>query len=237
MCFEEFKTRWGSLSRNSLGKPSPRTVDDSTLLHGTVGGWESHVGRSHASPLYHGAKWDGRAGVDYWAVGTRRERALAAGRKRCLETMVILLLRFGRSLVAAAVGLNLVLSMADGKRLGRFKNGATIPLQRREAASLGRSYGVRSLQDSSAGDPYNVTLVVALSYLNDTVASDLESRDPSSALVSHFCMAVNSQVRSRSALLATVAWDFTHFDTNVLTFSIRSRQAAARFRPRPSRLA
>lgn len=110
---------------------------------------------------------------------------------------MVMLQGIGRALLAAVVGLALMAPLADGTPRGRRVNHwATVAFQRQEAASLGRSHDSRSLQDSSAGDPYNVTILVALSYLNDTVASDLESRDPSSAVVSHFCMAVISQVRS-----------------------------------------
>ena len=52
----------------------------------------------------------------------------------------------------------------------------------------------RSLQTTTA---YTVSLHLALLYLNTTVASRLETKDPNDELVAHFCKSVNYQVRLR----------------------------------------
>jgi hypothetical protein len=54
---------------------------------------------------------------------------------------------------------------------------------------------VRTLQ---AGIPYNVQLFLSLDYLNDTIAAQFESTNvtPSNDATTHFCYAVNFQVRS-----------------------------------------
>lgn len=51
----------------------------------------------------------------------------------------------------------------------------------------------RSLQ---TGIPYKVNLLLALDYLNDTVAAQFETSDsvPSTNASTHFCYAVNTQV-------------------------------------------
>jgi hypothetical protein len=49
----------------------------------------------------------------------------------------------------------------------------------------------RGLQGTAAVD---VGLYLALRYVNDSVASQLETKDPSNTLVSHFCKNVNYQV-------------------------------------------
>lgn len=51
----------------------------------------------------------------------------------------------------------------------------------------------RQLQATTTA--YSVTLHLALLYLNETVASELETREPTNSLVLHFCDSVNHQVR------------------------------------------
>jgi hypothetical protein len=49
----------------------------------------------------------------------------------------------------------------------------------------------RRLQDTAA---VAVGLYLAVQYLNESVASQLETKDPSNEIVSHFCKSVNAQV-------------------------------------------
>jgi hypothetical protein len=56
----------------------------------------------------------------------------------------------------------------------------------------------RGLQDTAAVD---VGLYLALRYMDESVASQLESKDPSNKLVSHFCKSVNYQVRKEGEML------------------------------------
>lgn len=79
------------------------------------------------------------------------------------------------------------------------------------------AYHHRDLQSSnSTYELYRVTLVLALSYLNDAVALNLESMDSSNELVSHFCMAVNTQVRR--VIISLITLIYLCFPTFSLTF-------------------
>jgi hypothetical protein len=56
----------------------------------------------------------------------------------------------------------------------------------------------RGLQDAAAVD---VGLYLALRYVDESVASQLETKDPSNKLVSHFCKSINYQVCKEGEIL------------------------------------
>lgn len=55
----------------------------------------------------------------------------------------------------------------------------------------------RQLESSTTTTTYFVTLHLALQYMNDSGAAQLESLDPSNELVQGLCSAVNEQVSAR----------------------------------------
>lgn len=51
----------------------------------------------------------------------------------------------------------------------------------------------RQLQENNQV-PYNVVLTMSLQYLNNTVATFIESKDTSNDIISHLCLSINQQV-------------------------------------------
>jgi hypothetical protein len=72
------------------------------------------------------------------------------------------------------------------------QNSKSNPYFLRDARHLEKGGAHRRLQVTAAVD---VGLYFAVQYLNESVASQLETKDPSNELVSHFCKSVNYQVR------------------------------------------
>jgi hypothetical protein len=60
-----------------------------------------------------------------------------------------------------------------------------------QTSEKGVAHRHRGLQDTAAVD---VGLYLAVRYLDESVASQLETKDPSNKLVSHFCKSINYQV-------------------------------------------
>lgn len=67
-------------------------------------------------------------------------------------------------------------------------------VRRRRLVPISSTNPSRALQDS-ASQSYNVTLVIALSYLNTSIAAQLEGGNSSNIVVSQLCDAVRTQVR------------------------------------------
>jgi hypothetical protein len=65
------------------------------------------------------------------------------------------------------------------------------PSSLRDNRQSGKGVAHRRLQDTAA---VAVGLYLAVQYLNESVASQLETKDPSNEVVSHFCKSVNNQV-------------------------------------------
>lgn len=83
--------------------------------------------------------------------------------------------------------------LRSGLAAGRYTDSSGI-LKQNDHLRLRRRFYDRTLQ--SSGTPYRVELVLALQYLNDTVASEIESSItiPSNDDAFHFCKSVNHQV-------------------------------------------
>jgi hypothetical protein len=66
-----------------------------------------------------------------------------------------------------------------------------------EKSSQKRQANLRRSRKLQNGTPYNVVLFLAIKYLNDTVASQIETSEqkPSNDVAMHLCKSVNFQVK------------------------------------------